>query len=130
MCIHFQKYGIFEYPQTFFRFRTAGEKHICIRKRKNQRDGPVIRAKQESRLSAGILCSAVDTININTAMPVPVTGIQKSADMFGIREAVCCLHSYLQIQAACKKAACVETGAGRCGCQGFTLHPAKSAGIK
>ena len=88
-----------------------------IRKRKNQRDGPVIRAKQESRLIAGTLCSAVDTININTAMPVPVTGIQKAADMFGIREAVCYLHSYLQIQAACKKAAFVETGAGRYGCQ-------------
>ena len=50
--------------------------------------------------------------------------------MFGIREAVCCLHSDLQIQAACKKAACVETGAGGYGCQGFTLQPAKSAGIK
>ena len=63
----------------------------------------MIRAKQESRLIAGTLCSAVDTININTAMPVPVTGIQKAADMFGIREAVCYLHSYLQIQAASKK---------------------------
>lgn len=95
--IHGEKVRDFQCSKAFLRLRAARKYNICVRKRKYQRYCPLVWMKQESGSGAGFFLFAVGASDINTAMPVPITGIQKMADMFCVRNTVGYFHSHLQI---------------------------------